>query len=200
MRCRPERWWRGLPVLALIAGGAGWWTTPAIEADLTGRLQQRAAAGTPHAPPLPTDSAWASVEAEGRDAVLRGAAPSREVRDALLGSLREVRGVGRIVDRTTIRVRPETYAWGARREEGRLVLRGHVPDAGTRRALLEEARRLAPALAVEDGAGLQGGAPSPFAAGARAALRIAVGLEGGEVELLGTTLSASGTAPSWRRS
>lgn len=185
MRCRPERWWRGLPALALVWAAAAW-VIPALESDLAGQLKERLAAGP---------EGWASVEMAGRDAALTGEAPSREARDRALAAL-DLPGLRRVEDRTTLQAVPGNYEWSALREPDRLVLRGLVPDPATRRALLEEAGRIAPSLRIDDEAGQREGAPPAFAAGAAAALRALLALERGQATLLGPTLGLQGIAGS----
>lgn len=185
MRCRPETWWRGLPALALLWGAAAWWLTPAIEQELRDRVRA--------SPPV-AESGWADVEVSGRDAVLAGAAPSAEARQAVLAALDQVGGLRGVVDRSSLRPAPALYTWSAAREGGRLVLRGHVPDAATRAALAEEARRLAPELTLADEAGIAAGAPLAFAPGAQAALRAVAALGDGQATLQGPVLAVRGAA------
>ena len=93
----PDRWWLGLPALALVWAGTTWWAAPRLEAELKAAIQDR-----PDSAEL--RRAGARVELHGRDAeiVVDFALPA-ETQQAVERAVRTVPGIGRVALRTAER-------------------------------------------------------------------------------------------------
>jgi hypothetical protein len=87
---------------------------------------------------------------------------------------------------------PAPYRLSFRREPGRLVLSGSIPDAATRQEVAALARERFFQERIVDETRILPGAPQGFAAGARFALDQLSHLASGEAALAGTALTIEG--------
>lgn len=87
------------------------------------------------------------------------------------------------------------FQWGARRDDGRVILSGAVPSEITRQSLMGAARAAFPGADPVDEMQVAGGAASPaFARVARSAIRALARLETGEVRIIDSHVAFIGDA------
>ncbi|MEO1694853.1 MAG: hypothetical protein AAFR55_06410, partial [Pseudomonadota bacterium] len=141
MRCNWLRWLWGLLPLGLLIGFTYTSTRDGIQAD----VQTRAAAA------LQADGLdWASTRFDGRDGTLRGLAYADDEQVRANAILRDVWGVRVADDRTALIEQASEFVWSADRDRSALRLTGFVPNARTRKSIIDRARQLFPGASVID--------------------------------------------------
>ncbi len=187
MGCRPVKWLWGLPVVVLVGVLAQYATSTRVERDLSERTSTALReAGLP----------WAIASFDGRDAVLEGLSFSREERDTALRIISSIWGVRNVVDKSDLIASPDTYTWLAAKEDGQIKIRGHVPTAADRQAVVGFIKAAMPDMEVDDKSMLAGGSPPRQEwLGSVSFAVIQLGqLKKGSVHLAGTNLSVRGEA------
>lgn len=106
---------------------------------------------------------WARVEIVGRDGVLTGTAPERDLRPRALSLVAGIDGIRHVVDRTETVAEQRPYRWGLETSAAGTTLSGFVPSEAARRVLREAATAALPGRPVVDAMQLGGGAPPGFA-------------------------------------
>jgi OOP family OmpA-OmpF porin len=150
MRCNWWRWlWGIIPLLVL-----GWVAVQAehgrLEADLTDRGKALLAA---------KGFNWATIEFEGRDAVLAGLAPQEGDPGKAAGTLASLYGVRVVNNRAGLLDKADKFVWTASRRSNRIRLTGFAPNINARQAILGVTRASFPGLEVVDRTTLARGAP-----------------------------------------
>jgi OOP family OmpA-OmpF porin len=188
-KLRPLKWLWGLIPLSFIAAMAIFGLGPQIEKE----LQSRASGALERA-----DVAWASVNLEGRDAILRGAAVGAEARDAGLDAVRGVAGIRNVEDRVTLLESVSPYTWWANRKEGRIRIKGYVADGRDRHTILGIVKAMMPELAIDDRMKRAAGAPprETWVGSISFALNLLANLKDGTASLVDSRLSLTGEASS----
>ena len=141
-----------------------------------------------------TGQTWATVEANGREVLLGGVAPSPERRRAALEAAAGIWGVANVRDRTELIPLIEPFAWAIERDGAFVILSGYVPSEEARRTVRSLVAVILPQAAIDDRTELARGAPTEFQSGVKFALRILANLATGRVALAGVSISADGLA------
>ena len=187
MACRPLRWLWGLIPLALIGLMVNYFVRPVIEADLKkqGELALKEA-GLP----------WAAMSFEGRDGVLSGIAYDDGARAKAIEIVQAAYGVRIVDDRASLVDQVDNYYWMATRKEGRVRLKGFVPNDEMRKTLIGMASASFPNLEIDDRMKIARGAPSVDAwlSGVSFAFKQLGHLHSGRARLDGTEFTISGEA------
>jgi|GEM_PF-3221224 len=187
MSCRPLRWLWGLIPLAVIGLMVNYFVRPVIEADLKsqGEIALKEA-GLP----------WASMSFEGRDGVLSGIAFDDGARDKAIKIVQSTYGVRIVDDRASLVDQVDNFYWMATREDGRVRLKGFVPNDEMRRTLIGMASASFPGLEIDDRMKIARGAPSVDAwlSGVSFAFKQLGQMNNGRAQLDGTDFSISGEA------
>ena len=181
-------WSRALTIAAasaiLTAAGGLAKFTP-VEEDL----------GTRSGETLTTDGQpWAGVSFAGREATVRGTAPTPEERDAALRAVEGVWGVRSVRDETALLPIASPYRLLIEKAGNGLQLSGVVPREAARTAFTDKAKAMVGISSVKDGLTLGRGAPEGFAVAYDNGLKILAVLAGGTYEIVDSTLSVSGEA------
>ena len=187
MGCRPVKWLWGLPVVVLVGALAQYATSTRVERDLAERTSVALReAGLP----------WATASFDGRDAVLEGLSFSRAERDTALRIISDIWGVRKVVDKSDLIASPDTYTWLAAKEDGKIKIRGHVPTAADRQAVVGFVKAAMPDLEVDDKSMLAGGSPprQEWLGSVSFAVVQLRQLKKGSVHLDGTRLTVRGQA------
>ncbi|NJR14069.1 MAG: BON domain-containing protein [Phyllobacteriaceae bacterium] len=128
--CDWRRWiWPGIFATLVLGALAVFLRSGPVESELTGLAGSALATAHP----------WAQIELDGRDATLRGAAPSEEARlDAqrLANAAYDVRVVNNEAGLIAL---AEPYVFAAAKTADGVTLTGHVPDEVTRVEILATA-------------------------------------------------------------
>ncbi len=184
--CQPSKWWWGLPILAVLWLLTGFFRNEPINADLTKRTSDFAAASHP----------WARASFDGRDATLTGTAPSPEARAQAAAAIDNIRGVRLVNDGSTVLAEARPWTWGATRDNNRITLSGFVPDAATKTKLVADARAAVPNAEVIDQMQIARGVTPVFGAATAYSFSQIARFTDGKAALSDTTLTVSGTAPN----
>ncbi|MEZ5817940.1 MAG: OmpA family protein [Hyphomicrobiaceae bacterium] len=187
MKCKPWRWlWGLIPILML-----GWIAILGerehIEADLTSRtttVLERSGFG------------WASVQFEGRDAVLSGRAIEESDPPKAVAAALDTMGVRVVDNRATLVDTVASYEWTALRKDNRIRVNGSVPSDKSRRDVIGMVKANFPSLDVDDRMRLARGAPpvDVWLGGVGFGLKQLALLREGRIDLENTSISVSGTA------
>jgi OmpA-OmpF porin, OOP family len=140
---------------------------------------------------------WRAI-AEGASIHLEGAAPSEEVRQRAIRTIRSFTGVMSVeADGVLVAPFADPFEWTARKESGRVFLDGHAPSRASLNAIHEEARKLY-GSDLQDDASLASGAPEgvEWDVVAIKGLQALVRLDRGTATLRGKELRVSGLAPT----
>ena len=137
-----------------------------------------------------------SASFDGRDAVLEGLSFSRKERDTALQIISNIWGVRKVVDKSDLIASPDTYTWLAAKEDGKIKIRGHVPTAADRQAVVGFVKAAMPDLEVDDKSMLAGGSPprQEWLGSVSFAIVQLGQLKKGSVHLAGTNLTVRGEA------
>lgn len=137
--CRWRAWWKGLPILAVLAAVAISYGRGPVEQDLASRAEV-----------LLSDigESWARARFEGRNALLEGEALSEDARIKVRSELTRLSGVRVVEDRTTLLPERRPFTFAAIRDGTKLHLEGYVPSAYARRRIAEAANAMAAGVAV----------------------------------------------------
>ncbi|MGE0765206.1 MAG: OmpA family protein [Hyphomicrobiaceae bacterium] len=187
MKCNPWRWlWGLIPILML-----GWIAILGerehIETDLVARttaaLERKG-------------YSWASVQFDGRDAVLSGRAIDDSERPLAATVALETMGVRIVDNRASLVDKAVTYEWGAVRKEDRIRVSGLVPSDKSRRDVIGIVKANFPSLEVDDRMKLARGSPpiDVWLGGVGFGLKQLALLREGRVELENASISVGGTA------
>ncbi len=187
MTCRPWRWLWGLIPLALIALLIILGERPRIERALEDNAKRVL---------LTNGLKWARAEFEGRDAALRGRAPSSEERRRAAQLLAAAPGVRIVFDDAELIPKVSQFYWSASRDQNRIKLKGYVPRDSEREAILGIVRASFPGMKVLDRMALARGGPPKdlLLSGASFALNQLHLLAEGRVTLIGRRLEIHGLA------
>lgn len=186
--CQPRKWLWGLLPLLLLGILGIYWQQGDLEKDLT----QRAAAALTQA-----GASWGKVEVAGRDAVLRGEALSPDARAQAVKVVEGVEGIRRVTDSTSLLAEAKPFAFSAQRDGAKVMLSGFVPNAATREALEEAARKAVPGAQLIDETKLARGAPADFSVLTGFGLGQLGQLSQGTLQVTDSNLSLSGRAASF---
>jgi OmpA-OmpF porin, OOP family len=187
MRCNLRRWlWGAIPILVL-----SWVAVEVEHARLEGDLAQRAALALSQA-----GLGWAAVEFRGRDGVLNGQAAQEGEPGKAAGLVRGLWGVRGVQNRAELIEKAEHYHWSASRRNHRIRLRGYVPNADVRQAILGVTKASFPGFEVADEMILARGVPvgDAWLGGISFALQQLAALKRGDVWLDDLGLGAVGEA------
>jgi len=186
---RPAGWLWGLVPLTFIAALVLIGFAPQIEAD----LQRRTDGALKQA-----DLGWVSATFKGRDVTLRGEAMGADARDAALDVVGRIWGVREIEDQITLLESASPYTWWANRKEGRIRIKGYVPDGRDRHTILGIVKALMPELVIDDRMKRAGGAPprEMWVGSISFALNLLAQLKEGTASLTDSKLSLTGEASS----
>ena len=185
--CHWKKWfWPGLLTVGLLTLLALWWKSDFIEKDLQAKATSALSA---------QGHEWTQVEMDGRDAIIRGAAPneaSQETAALLTDQAYDVR----VVDNKTELIAAQSpYVVSAKRDGNAVELNGFVPDEATRAKILASTEAAIPGAKITDKMTLARGAPEGFADIADFGLKQLSNLTSGEMSLDDTKLSLKGDAP-----
>ncbi|WP_336485583.1 flagellar motor protein MotB [Methylobacterium nigriterrae] len=185
-------WLLGLPLLALLWGGATFLAMPSIERSVDDAAERVARETVAE-----TGEPWLRVSIEGRDLVARGEAPTASSREQALGKLAAVSGVRRIVSGIGIVEEASPFAWTATRaDRDEIFLGGNRPvDLGRARLAASLRTDLPSSLVLTDETRAARGAPPDFLAAATYAVsRLRDLARGATATVKDTTLSFQGEA------
>ena len=187
MSCRPLRWLWGLIPLALIGLMVNYFVRPVIEADL--KKQGEIALKESGLP-------WASMSFEGRDGVLSGIAFDDGARAKAIKIVQSTYGVRIVDDRASLVDQVDNFYWMATRKDGRVRLKGFVPNDEMHRTLIGMASASFPGLEIDDRMKIARGAPSVDAwlSGVSFAFKQLGQMNNGRAQLDGTDFSIFGEA------
>ncbi len=187
MRCNWRRWLWGLIPLVMVSCVAILVERGRIEQDLAERTSRALAA---------SESSWAKVVFEGRDANLSGRALQDEQPVNAERAIRDVWGVRDVDNNAALPPKVEPFLWSARLRGNRLRLFGYVPNRLTRRTIIGMANAALPGLDVSDRMSTARGVPhvDTWLAGLSFAMKQLASLKRGDVRLEDLALTISGEA------
>jgi OOP family OmpA-OmpF porin len=168
MRCRPDRWWLGVPVLLVLWGATCWIVAPDQSREDGAGLGSGQSADSGRRPggdQAPDGPAGVSGPATGATSPLQAALERLRAPQPAL----------------------EPAGLLLRREGKLLTLEGHAPPE-LREQLAAEARRLDPSFEITDRSTAGSPATTPFPRSALLAVAVLAGLPSGEVALSETVL------------
>jgi len=190
MRCNPQRWvWGLVPMLGLGGlmhlGGV----FAGVEADLRNRGEAALAAA---------GHSWTALALSGRDAVVAGQAADHSDQLRAGGIVRSVWGVRKLDDQIKLLDEEKNYVWTAHlRNDGKLRLSGHVPNAQARQAIVGAVRATFAGRDIDDRMKLARGVPNQdvWIGGISFAIKQLASLKtGARADLEGTGLMLEGEA------
>ena len=186
---RPLKWLWGLLPLSLIVALVLLGLAPQIESDLLRRTESAL---------QEADISWATAIVQGRDVTLRGEAVGQEARDAALEAAAGVWGIRKLEDQISLLERANPYTWWANREEGRIRIKGYVPDGRDRHTILGIVKALMPELEIDDRMKRAAGSPprEMWVGSISYALNLLAQVKGGTASLENSRLSLMGEAVS----
>ena len=181
-----QRWIRpGLVVSFFIAVLAVSFRSGIVERNLADRTMYR----------LGSDGHdWAQVEFSGRGASIVGTAPSIEAQSSAVRSVRQVAGVGAVVNASDLLSIASPYVWSVRKVGSVITLTGFVPSEGFRTSLLAATRRAMPDGEIRDELLLARGAPPVINGGITFILNRLAIFSTATLTITDSTLSVSGVA------
>ena len=183
--CNWKKWiWPGILTTVLLTALALQMKSGLIEQD----LQTKAMSG------LAQDHQWASVELDGRDLTLSGAAPSEEAISGALQLADSAYDVRVAKSAATPLPIAEPFIFSAVKGDNKLILDGNVPNDQTRKSVTEAAAAAFSGAQVVDNLTLARGAPDGFADLAGFGISQSSGLETGTARITGSELSMEGVA------
>jgi OOP family OmpA-OmpF porin len=137
------------------------------------------------------------VELNGTDFSIEGVAPDFDSYNAVLGDVPGALPGGlRLSAQNILPPAISPYVWGARKDESRVTLTGHVPNTDTRDEVVAFAQRRFGSLPVSNAMTLASGAPSDLIDGVGVGLSALQNLRAGSVALLNRKITVTGVAPS----
>jgi len=177
------RW--GIPALLTVVGG----TAAAVVttgASMTADLTNRGVAA------LSEEFPWAEIRFDGRDAVISGTATDQATINAALSKVAALHGVRAASSTVVLAEYVSPFPFEAIVENGRVALKGGVPDETVHAEILLESG------GADDGLRLMSGAPdrASWQRAVRYALEMSSELEEGRVQLTDLDLTVSGRAKS----
>jgi outer membrane protein OmpA-like peptidoglycan-associated protein len=186
MPFRAERWLLGLPVLALVWGGATWLAAPRVEGHIRGAVQE--------APGMAgLRRVGARVDVRGLDVVILADFDVPEaVRQEAERAAAAIGGVRRVRIEIAQAITMEPFRLSVRRARSGLQMDGGVPPGPLHAKFVENALAIVPADRLEDKLVPALGGPPAFDQAAELALRLAGQLARGEVTLVGQTMVVRG--------
>jgi OOP family OmpA-OmpF porin len=138
-----------------------------------------------------------TVELNGTDFSIEGVAPDFDSYNAVLGDVPGALPGGlRLSSQNVLPPSISPYVWGARKDDGRVTLTGHVPNTATRDEVVSFAQRRFGSLPVSNAMTLASGAPSDLIDGVGVGLSALQSLNAGSVALLNRKMTVTGVAPS----
>lgn len=187
MRCNWRRWLWGLIPLVMVSCLAVLVERGRIEQDLAERTLRALAT---------SESSWAKVAFEGRDANLSGRALQDEQPVNAERAIRGVWGVRDVDNNSALPPKVEPFLWSARLRGKRLRLFGYVPNRLTRRTVIGMANAALPGLDVSDRMSTARGVPhvDTWLAGLSFAMKQLALLRRGDVRLEDLALTITGEA------
>lgn len=187
MRCNWRRWLWGLIPLVMVSCVAILVERGRIEQDLAERTSRALAA---------SESSWAKVAFEGRDANLSGRALQDEQPVNAERAIRGVWGVRDVDNNSALPPKVEPFLWSARLRGNRLRLFGYVPNRLTRRTIIGMANAALPGFDVSDRMSTARGVPhvDTWLAGLSFAMKQLASFKRGDVRLEDLALTISGEA------
>ncbi len=183
-----KKWiWPGILTVVILSALALWLKAPVIEGD----LKAKASAAL-----VEQGHAWAEVEMDGRDAVVRGAAPSESGKDQASSITDAVYDI-RVVDNQTDLIAAQSpYIFKATRDGDAVELSGFVPDEQARQTLLGAVKETISGSTVTDKLELARGAPEGHAAMTMFGVSQLAGLSKGEFSLEDSAVTLRGASAS----
>lgn len=177
----------GVPAFVTVVGG----TAAAIATS--GAAIPRDLEGRASAAITDTDTSWAQVDFDMRDAVIHGTATTQEMIDDAVAKVAAVRGVRSVTSDVVLAEYASPFPFLARVESGKIALSGALPDEAARSTIVAEAGE-----GVSDETRPMSGGPKRdvWLAAVGHALDFARELDEGEVALADLTLTVSGRAKS----
>ena len=187
MRCNWRRWLWGLIPLVMVSCVAILVERGRIEHDLAERTSRALGA---------SESSWAKIAFEGRDANLSGRALQDEQPANAERIIRGVWGVREVNNNAALPPKVEPFLWSARLRGNRLRLFGYVPNRLTRRTIIGMANAVLPGVDVSDRMSTARGVPhvDTWLAGLSFAMKQLALLKRGDVRLEDLALTISGEA------
>ena len=187
MRCNWRRWLWGLIPLVMVSCVAVLVERGRIERDLAERTLRALAT---------SESSWAKVAFEGRDANLSGRALQDEQPVNAERAIRGVWGVRNVDNNSALPPKVEPFLWSARLRGNRLRLFGYVPNRLTRRTIIGMANAALPGLDVSDRMSTARGVPhvDTWLAGLSFAMKQLALLKRADARLEDLALTISGEA------
>lgn len=144
-----RRWWWGLIPLFLIFLLALRWAPQPISSDLSTRAKTALEAA---------GHDWAAVNFDGRDATLRGAAPSPEHQSAARLLVEKLRGVRTIADTATLLPEQKPYRLSFKKDPNGITLTGYAPDTQAKKYIASLVAQKFPGISVREDIKLARGA------------------------------------------
>ncbi len=188
MRCNPSYWLLGLVPIAMLSWVAVQLEHEGIESDLGRRTQEALSrAGID----------WAAPIFAGRDGVLTGKAADEAAPARALATIRDAWGVRIANNQAQLIELVDKFVWSAdARGDGRVVVKGFVPNEDARKAVMSSAADVFPKAQIIDEMKLARGAPDrdAWVAGATFGLKQIAQLKRGNAELNALDLSVVGEA------
>ena len=177
------RW--GIPALLTVVGGtaAAVVTTGAsMNTDLTDRGVVA----------LSQEFPWAEIRFDGRDALISGTATDQEMIDAALTKVAALHGVRAASSNVVLAEYVSPFPFEATIADGRVALKGGVPDESSHAEILLESG------GADDGLRLMSGAPdrASWQRAVRYALEMSEQLDEGTIQLADLDLTVNGRAKS----
>ncbi|MDA8869929.1 OmpA family protein [Rhizobiaceae bacterium] len=184
--CHWRKWiWPGIFTVVLLSALAVWLNHGRIQTELSEQASATLAA---------EGQGWATVEMDGRDAVLRGTAPSETAQadaQAIADATYDIRVVA---DGSELLAAQAPYTLTAERSGNTVALTGFVPDEATRATILANAQTRFPDASIDDQMVLARGAPDGLPALADFGFAQLSGIDEGRFALSDQAMSFSGQA------
>jgi OOP family OmpA-OmpF porin len=180
----PEKWWIGLPILAVLV----YFAAGALERDIESDLARRVGARVSGSPAIDKPQ----VLVKGRDVTVMGVALSLEEKGKTLAQVRREEGVRALVDATAAVGVAMPFVLTLERKGALVTMSGNMPVTGAREALQAAIRLLG--LEAADQTSFAAGAPANFLELAQFAARRLAELDPGKATLSDASLAIAGEA------
>lgn len=184
--CQPKKWWIGLLPLALLLAAMLGVKTSDIESDLANRSsEQLKSAGLE----------WANASFAGRDGLLKGEAPTPDLKDLAVPATERAWGVRR-VSGAGLTVMPEVkpYIVAAIKDGGKVTLSGSYPNTQLKTGVVSALKSAMPNADVVDQMRFGRGASPALAASASFGLAQLARLTKGSLQISDDAISITGQA------
>ncbi len=178
----------GVVTVVLLTVASAFLFKDRVESDLSARVGEI----------LEARHGWAGVEADGRDVVLSGTAPSEAASADALKLTRQVRGVRTAHSDAELLALESPYRLSITHAGRTVTMEGFVPDEATRASIRSILAASVPESAFDDRLALARGAPEHFLPLVGYAAAQLAGLGDARIELADARLSIKGTATSPR--